>query len=113
MERTGVARESARCMQQRLLCQQSRFVKGAAEADADYDRRAGVRPGLQHGVQHKLFYAVQTVRRAEHGDAAHVLTAKSFWCYFHFNFIALYYFIMNNSRCIILCIFSDKRILYH
>ena len=34
----------ARLPQQRLLCQQSRFVKGAAEADADYDRRAGVRP---------------------------------------------------------------------
>ena len=30
----------ARLPQQRLLCQQSRFVKGAAEADADYDRRA-------------------------------------------------------------------------
>ena len=36
---------------QRLLCQQSRFVKGAAEADADDDRRARVGACADAGVK--------------------------------------------------------------
>ncbi len=72
--RTDPSLLPARLPQQRL-CQQSRFLSGAVEVDADYDRRL-VRARPAHGVQHNCFTPSRPSDGRSMAMMAHVLTAK-------------------------------------
>ena len=63
--------------QERLLCQQRRFVERAADPHAHHDGRARVRASVLHGLQNEALDALQPVGRAEHGDPAHVFAAEA------------------------------------
>ena len=73
-----------------MLCKLRDLIKAAADADAEYNRRAGVRPGKLHGFDNEVLDAIRTVRRLEHLEAAHVLAAKALGSNSKLHFIPRY-----------------------
>ena len=65
--------------QQRMLCKLRDLIKAAADADTEYNRRAGVRPGKLHGFDNEVLDAIRTVRRLEHFRGGSCSRCRSPW----------------------------------
>lgn len=76
--RLGVGVHAADLSQQRPLGQPAHRVEGAADADADDHRRAGVGPRQLHRLQHEALDPLAAVGRGQHGQPAHVLGPAAF-----------------------------------
>ena len=66
--------------QDRLLCEERRRFKRPADADADNDRRTGVRARAIDGLEDEVGDRGHAIGRDEHLQRAHVLRAESFGC---------------------------------
>ena len=97
----------------RFFGQISAFFKCTSNSYAYHHRRAGIGACVFYSLQNSILYPLNTVCRFQHENPAHIFTAEAFGgnCYFHL--IATYNGIMDNSRRVIFCIFTDKRVFYY
>ena len=98
---------------QRLLRHESCFFKGTANTNTNYNRWACIRTCILYSRYNSIHCAFHTICRLKHKYSAHIFASKSLRCYGKLNIFSWNDTVMNNRRCIIFCIFSDKRIIYY
>ena len=98
---------------QSLLCHQGTFLESASDSHTDYQGRTGIRPRIPYSRHHCIFYSFNPIRRLQHKYPAHILASEPLGRYRDLNPVAGHYGIMDDCRCVILCVFPVNRILYH
>ena len=96
-----------------FLCHQRTFFKSTSDSNTDYHWWARIWSCLCHYIENRLLYPFQSICRLQHHNFTHVFTSESLRRHFDLHLITRNNFIMNNCWGVILCIFSQNRILYH
>ena len=101
------------CSGQGMFRHNRTFFKITTNANTDNQRRTGIRSCSIYRFQNRLFYPFDTICRFKHKYTAHIFTSEALWCYSKLNILSWNNAVMNNSRSIIFCIFSDKWVIYY
>ena len=96
-----------------LLCHKSSLFKCTANTNTDNNWRTGIWSCFPYSGYNRIHCTFHTICRFKHKYTAHIFTSEALWCYSKLNILSWNNAVMNNSRSIIFCIFSDKWVIYY
>ena len=111
IEGIGVGRPGR--TQERPLGQLCRAIKAAANAHTHHNGRTGVGTSLCHGLHHKILHALGAIGGAQHGNAAHVLTARALGGHRDLQLVTRYQAGIDTGRGVVLGIHPAQGIRHH
>ena len=98
--------------EQRLFGKGRHFVEASSDTDAQHDGRTRVGTSDLHGLIDEILYALHAVCRFQHGQAAHVLTAKALGCHCDLQPVARYQMHGDGCRSIVPGVAAAERICH-